>query len=164
VAGVLEWGSAVGKYEAVLPKGVLEAGPLLAGENGNNSGWMIKPSLLYAVSGHTKYPDEAAAFMDFLLNDEECAEILGTTRGIPASRKALSALEKSGALTGLSKESQDILNETDTITISPYMELSRMKSFYNTAIESVSYGTADTEAAAEQMYRSVTEYLEKIKK
>ncbi|HNZ98732.1 ABC transporter substrate-binding protein [Ruminococcus sp.] len=163
VAGVLEWGSAVGKYEAVLPKGVLEAGPLLAGENGNNSGWMIKPSLLYAVSGHTKYPDEAAAFMDLLLNDEECAKILGTTRGIPASRKASSALEKSGALTGLSKESQDILNETDTITISPYMELSRMKSFYNTAIESVSYGTADTEAAAEQMYRSVTEYLEKIK-
>lgn len=164
VAGVLEWGSAVGKYEAVLPKGVLESGPLLADESGNNSGWMIKPSLLYAVSGHTKHPDEAAAFVDFLLNDEECAEILGTTRGIPASRKARNALEQSGSLTGLSKECEDMLTEADTITISPYMELTRMKSFYNAAIESVSYGTADTKAAAEQMYRSVKEYLEKIKK
>ena len=57
-----------------------------------------------------------------------------------------------------------MLTEADTITISPYMELTRMKSFYNAAIESDAYGTADTKTAAEQMYRSVKEYLEKIKK
>ncbi len=164
VAGVLEWGSAVGKYESVLPDGVLEAGPLLADENGNNSGWMIKPSIMYAVSSHTKYPDEAAAFLNFMLNDEECAEILGTTRGIPASRYAEAALEKSGSLNGLAKECSDILDAADTFTISPYMELPRMKSFYNAAIESVSYGTADTADAAKQMYSSVSEYLENIRK
>lgn len=164
VAGVLEWGSAVGKYESVLPDGSLETGPLLSDENGNTSGWMIKPSLLYAISKNTKHPDEAAAFIDFMLNDEECAEILGTTRGIPSSASAEKALEKSGALTGLAKESDDLLENTDTITISPYMELSRMKDFYNTAIEAVSYGTSDADTAAKQMYDSVKDYLEKIKK
>ena len=164
VAGVLEWGSAVGKYESVLPEGVLEAGPLLADESGNTGGWLIKPTLLYAVSGNTKYPDEAAAFIDFLVNDEECAELLGTTRGIPASKKAASALEKSGKLSGLAKECSDILSAADTVTISPYMELPRMKDFYNTAIESVSYGTADADTAARQMYGSITDYLEKIRK
>ena len=164
VAGVLEWGSAVGKYESVLPDGVLEAGPLLADDSGNNSGWLIKPTLLYAVSGDTKYPDEAAAFIDFLVNDEECAELLGTTRGIPASDKAASALEKSGRLSGLAKECDDMLHNADTVTISPYMELPRMKEFYNTAIESVSYGTADTDTAARQMYDSITDHLEKIRK
>ena len=154
----------MGKYESVLPDGSLETGPLLSDENGNTSGWMIKPSLLYAISKNTKHPDEAAAFIDFMLNDEECAEILGTTRGIPSSASAEKALEKSGALTGLAKESDDLLENTDTITISPYMELSRMKDFYNTAIEAVSYGTSDADTAAKQMYDSVKDYLEKIKK
>ncbi len=164
VAGVLEWGSAVSKYESVLSGGVLEAGPLLSDENGSNSGWMIKPSLLYAVSSHTRYPDECAAFLDFILNDEECAEILGLTRGVPASHISENALEKNGSINGLAKQSNDILRAADTLTVSPYMELARMKSFYNTAIESVSYGTADTASAAKQMYDSINEYLENIRK
>lgn len=71
IAGVLEWGSAVGKYESVLEKGVLEAGDFLTDNDGNSSGWFIKPSLMYAVSANTQYPDEAGAFINFLLNNPE---------------------------------------------------------------------------------------------
>lgn len=163
IAGVLEWGSAVGKYEAVLDEGVLESGPLLTDNNGNSGGWMIKPSLLYAISSDTEYPDEAAAFMDFLLNNEECAEILGTTRGIPASSYAFEHLYKTGLLDGLAHENAVMLEELDTVTVSPYMELTRMKDFYNTAIEKVSYNTTNTTEAAQEMYDSITEYLESIK-
>lgn len=163
IAGVLEWGSSVGKYESVLPENVLEAGPLLIDENGNSGGWMIKPSMLYALSKNTKYPDEAAAFMNFLLNDSECAAILGTTRGIPASRYAEESLENIGKLEGLAQENDDMLESLDTVTISPYMELPRMKEFYNTAIEAVSYSTMDTDTAAETMYNSILQYLEKIR-
>lgn len=164
VAGVLEWGSTVGKYETVLGGGILESGPFLSDDSGNSGGWMIKPSLLYAVSSNTEYPDEAAAFMNFLLNNEECAEILGTTRGIPASSYAANHLREAGLLEGLSLENAVMLEALDTITVSPYMELSRMKEFYNTAIEKVSYNTADTAEAAREMYDSITDYLEKIKK
>ncbi len=164
VAGVLEWGSSVGKYESVLPDGVLEAGPFLTDGNGNTGGWMVKPSMLYAVSANTSYPDEAAAFINFLLNDSECAVLLGTTRGIPASAYAEESLESKGLLTGLAHDNDEMLESIDTVTISPYMELPRMKEYYNSAIESVSYGTADTAAAAEEMYDSVTTYLEKLKK
>ncbi len=164
VGGVLEWGSAVSKYEAVLDEGVLECGPLLSDNSGNTDGWMIKPSLLYAISSETEYPDEAAAFMDFLLNNEQCAEILGTTRGIPASSYASDHLEKNGMLEGLALENANLLESVDAVTVSPYMELARMKEFYNTAIEKVSYGTADTQTAAQEMYDSITQYLEKIRK
>ncbi len=164
VAGVLEWGSSVGKYESVLSEGVLEAGPFLTDGNGNSGGWMIKPSMLYALSRNTKHPDEAAAFMNFLLNDKECAKVLGTSRGIPASSYAEESLEQSGMLAGLAQENDEMLEKLDTVTISPYMELSRMKEFYNTAIEKVSYGTADTDSAAQEMYDSITQYLEKIRK
>ncbi len=164
VAGVLEWGSSVGKYEMSLPEGVLEAGPMLTDDNGNSDGWLIKPSMLYAVSASTKYPDESAAFVNFLLNDEKCADILGTTRGIPASSYAQESLEKSGKLKGLALENDRMLSQINTFTISPYMELARMKEFYNEAIESVSYNTSDTSSAAKKMYDSITKYLEKIKK
>lgn len=163
VGGVLEWGSAVSKYEAVLDDGVLDCGPLLSDSSGNTGGWMIKPSLLYAISSETEYPDEAAAFMDFLLNNEHCAEILGTTRGIPASSHASDYLEANGMLEGLALENADLLEAVDAVTISPYMELARMKEFYNTAIEKVSYGTANTQTAAQEMYDSITQYLEKIR-
>lgn len=164
IAGVFEWGSAVGKYEAVLDEGVLECGEFLSDGNGNSSGWMIKPSLMYAISGMCMYPDEAAAFMDFLLNDEECAIILGTSRGIPASSYAREALERSGGIEGLAKKNADMLDELDTITISPYMELSRVKEFCNSAVEQVSYGTKTTSEAAAELFDQITKYLEKLKK
>lgn len=164
VAGVLEWGSSVGKYEMTLSEGVLEAGPMLSDDNGKSGGWMIKPSLLYAISRKTKNPDEAAAFMDFMLNDTEAASILGTTRGIPSSRISEESLEKSGRLTGLAQENDALLEQLNTVTISPYMELAQMKEYYNTAIEKVSYNAADPAEAAHEMYVSITDYLERIKK
>ena len=162
IAGVLEWGSAVGKYESVLDKGVLESGPLLSDDKGNSSGWMIKPSLLYAISSNTEYPDEAAAFMDFLLNNTECAEILGTSRGIPASEYAFEHLEATGKLDGLAHENAVMLSELDTVTISPYMELAQLKEYYNSAIEKVSYGVSTTDEAAQELYQLITGYLERI--
>lgn len=164
VAGVLEWGSSVGKYEMVLPAGVLEAGPLLSDADGNTNGWMIKPSVLYAVSKETKYPDEAAAFMDFMLSDPECAKILGTTRGIPVSRRAEEALEASGLLKGLARDNDEMLSALDVVTISPYMELPRIKEICNNAIEKVSYGKADSSQAAKELYTSAEEYLRKVRK
>ncbi|MDE5771903.1 MAG: ABC transporter substrate-binding protein [Ruminococcus sp.] len=163
IAGVLEWGSAVGKYESVLDDGVLEAGPFLKDESGNSGGWFVKPSLLYAVSVNTKYPDESAAFIDFLLNNEECADILGTSRGIPTSRYAEERLESTGKLVGLVQQNDEMLESMDTVTISPYMELARMKEFYNDAIEKVSYDLADTRETAQELYENITHYLESIK-
>lgn len=162
VAGVLEWGSSVGKYESVLPDDSLKTGPFLTTQDGTSSGWMIKPSMLYAVSRNTKYPDEAAAFVNFLLNNSECACILGTSRGIPASRYSQESLEQNNLMTGLAYESDSMLYSLDTVTISPYMELPRMKEFYNTAIEQVSYNLCDTETAASEMYSSISEYLNRI--
>ena len=163
VAGVLEWGSSVGKYEMVLPEGALQAGPLLS-DGEHTGGWMVKPSLMYAVSAGTEHPDEAAAFIDFLLNNGDCAEALGTTRGIPSSAYARERLESTGKLSGLAVDCAELLDSVETVTISPYMELARMKEYYNEAIESVSYGTSDTESAAESLYSSLTEYLEKIRR
>lgn len=162
VAGVFEWGSTIGKYESLLENAKLEAGPYLSNDSGNKNGWMTKPSLLYAISADTKYPDEAAEFINFLLNDTDCAEIFGTTRGIPANKKIYDFLESKNELSGISYDSSEMLSDANPITVSPYMELSKMKEYYNNAIDSVSYHTATTEEAAAKMYDSITRYLRKI--
>ncbi len=163
IAGVLEWGSAVGKYADVLPENALVAGDFLTDGNGSSGGWFIKPSLMYAVSAKTKYPDECACFIDFLLNDEKCADILGTSRGIPASSRAEKRLAETGRLSGLVRQNDEMLENLETVTVSPYMELARVKQFCNDALEKVSYGVADTRSTAQELHRNITDYLESLK-
>ncbi len=163
VAGILEWGSAVGKYDSSISSDNLVIGNLLFLEDCKISGWFIKPSVLYAISSDTKYPEQAALFLDFMLNDSECAEILGTSRGIPESSSAYKALESKNILEGLSYQSYQQINECNPIVISPYMELSEMSACYNKAIENVSYGIKTTDEAAQEMYDEMQKVLKKFK-
>ena len=101
--------------------------------------------------------------MNFLLNDSECAKILGTSRGIPANTQAYNALDKSGNLCGISYDSTELLAKLDPVTLSPYFELSQLKEYYNTAVEKVSYDEMSTQDASEELYNNVKKYLEKIK-
>ena len=57
-----------------------------------------------------------------------------------------------------------MLTSERTVTVSPYMELARVKDMCNEALEKVSYGTADTETAAAELYASLETYLEKTRK
>ncbi len=163
VAGVLEWGSAVGKYDMSLEEDILVTGNLLFIENCEISGWFVKPSVMYAMSNNTKNPEECALFLDFILNDKECAEILGTSRGIPSSRSAYESLEEKDMLKGLAYESYVQINECNPVSISPYMELSEMSQCYNEAIENISYNKMSVEDTAEQMYVKIQKVLEKFK-
>ncbi|WP_171108603.1 MULTISPECIES: sugar ABC transporter substrate-binding protein [Streptomyces] len=69
----------------------------------------FKPSMYWAVSGQSKHPAEAAAFVNFMLNDPAAADILKTERGIPANKEMLKHLE--AGLTGPDKAAADYMNE-----------------------------------------------------
>jgi len=68
----------------------------------------FKPGMYWSVSSQSKYPHEAAALVDFLINDESAATILGTERGIPANPKMLDAI--SGTLTPDEQKAVDYTN------------------------------------------------------
>lgn len=48
-------------------------------------GMFLKPAMFYAISSQTEHPEEAAMFVDFLLNSEEAINIMQTDRGLPAN-------------------------------------------------------------------------------
>ncbi|NEE02906.1 ABC transporter substrate-binding protein [Phytoactinopolyspora halotolerans] len=56
------------------------------GETENERGGMyLKPAMHYAVSSQTEHPEEAAMFLDFLLNDPAAVDAIGSDRGLPVN-------------------------------------------------------------------------------
>jgi multiple sugar transport system substrate-binding protein len=52
-------------------------------------GTFLQPTMFWTTSSSTKHPEEAAKLIDFLVNDPEAAEILGSDRGLPMNRTVL---------------------------------------------------------------------------
>ncbi|NYE95442.1 multiple sugar transport system substrate-binding protein [Psychromicrobium silvestre] len=65
--------------------------PSLAGSAAKASMY-FKASMLWSASGRTKHPEEAAKFINYLLNDVEAAKIQLTDRGIPSNPKLQEAI------------------------------------------------------------------------
>lgn len=164
IGGTLEWGSSVAKYQNALENpDDLVIGDLLTMENAKSIGWFYKPSVLFAINKDTQYPVQSAMLLDFLLNDSESAEILGTTRGIPVSSSALKVLEEKNMLSGLAYESNNQVVDKGLTVISPYMENSKMTEYYNQAIEEVSMEILSPYDAAQGIYANMIFTLEELK-
>ncbi|MFC3495745.1 ABC transporter substrate-binding protein [Glycomyces rhizosphaerae] len=53
--------------------------------NAESAANFVKPSMYWSVSSKSEHPAEAVTLIDFLVNHEAAADILGTERGIPAN-------------------------------------------------------------------------------
>ncbi|MFE3456048.1 ABC transporter substrate-binding protein [Nocardiopsis aegyptia] len=51
----------------------------------DRSGMFFKPAMFYSVSAESEHPEEAARFVDFLVNSNEAAELILADRGLPAN-------------------------------------------------------------------------------
>ncbi|AEH50489.1 ABC transporter substrate-binding protein [Pseudothermotoga thermarum] len=166
-AGLYEWTSAIGKTaEPVAQKGMqLVMGGIPTGPDSKDSGILFKPSMLFAISKNTKYPREAAIFLNFLLNDPDAALALGLTRGVPISKSAYEALQKAGKLAGLEVEGLEyLLSVPSKHPLSPYFEDSRLQTLYREIIDAISYGTMSVDQAAVEMHKRVQQILGEIVK
>lgn len=79
----MNWDAPSSGYLALIPTGI-ELAPMPSGSDGT-PGQYFKPSMFLGVSANTGHPKEAAQLVDFLLNDQGAAKILGATRGIPVN-------------------------------------------------------------------------------
>ncbi|MFT8209638.1 MAG: hypothetical protein ACMZI0_01565 [Symbiopectobacterium sp.] len=59
-----------------------------------DSGLLFKPSQIFSIGNSTKHPEEAAKFINFMLNDPAGIKTMGPQRGIPLSKIAVATLEK----------------------------------------------------------------------
>lgn len=81
---------------------------------GEQPGFYFKPSMLISISEKTDHSEEAVAFIDFLINNDDAVIALGMDRGIPGSEKARQTLTPE-----LSSAQQEVLRFSETMKDNP---------------------------------------------
>ncbi|WP_141502500.1 ABC transporter substrate-binding protein [Paenibacillus luteus] len=89
-AMVVMWSNQLKAFQEAM-QDELEMIPLPSG--GTEKGMWIQPSQFLGVSAKTEHGKEAAAFINFFVNDPEATAILSSDRGIPGSKVVREALK-----------------------------------------------------------------------
>ena len=86
----------ISAYQNAMGEGTeLEIVPFPTFEDTDGKWDYFKAGMYWSMSAGSEHPAEAALLIDFLVNDPQVAEIIGTERGLPASDKALAAIADS---------------------------------------------------------------------
>lgn len=163
-AGCFTWDSSPSSLQKALPDpSNFFVGNEFMDTGANGSGCYVKVSQLFAISAKTEHPHEAALFLNFLLNDEEGAELMGTERGIPESAVAYAVCEKANKIDPIVAAAHKSVIDSKPMYWNPLFDDATLKGdtgAYNTIFENLSYGVRDgsysIEDAAYDLYTAYT--------
>ena len=144
IAGILEWDSSASKYQDALDD-ENKAG-FTVGEEikfGDYNGGFTKVSMGLAITQTCQHPAEAAMLVNYLLNDEEGAAIMGSECGIPASKAGLAAAETAGAVDELVNEANSKVMAFCAFQLDPLFEHNNLKAdgtgIYQEVFDTIDY-------------------------
>lgn len=83
--------------------------------DGERTGMYFKPSMYYSISSNTDHPEEAAMFVDFMLNDVEAGKIILSDRGLPANTSVREAVQDS--FTDVDKQAAQFLADLGPVIV-----------------------------------------------
>ena len=128
LAGCFEWDSSATKYQDALDE---ENKPgFTVGEEikfGDYNGGFSKVSMGLAITKTCKTPAEGAMLINFLLNEEKGASIMGSECGIPASKAGLAAAQAAGKIKDLVAEANGKVMDFVSCQLDPLFEASDLK-------------------------------------
>ena len=128
LAGCFEWDSSATKYADALDE-ENKAG-FTVGEEikfGDYNGGFSKVSMGLAITKTCEHPAEAATLINFLLNEEKGASIMGSECGIPASKAGLAAAQAAGAVKELVAEANGKVMAFVSNQLDPLFESNDLK-------------------------------------
>lgn len=127
---------------------------------GGKEGRFIKPSMFLAVSSYSKYPEEAAKFIDFFINSEAANDILKGERGVPVSSVIAASL--SDKLEEAGKQQYELLEylTTHSSPIDPPVPSSSIiiNNAYQIIMDRVLDGSITPEQGAQE-YRTEANFI-----
>ena len=156
IAGIFEWDSAATKYASALDDSNKDG--FTVGEEikfGDNNGGFSKVSMGLAITKTCKNVAEAATLINFLLNEEKGASIMGSECGIPASKAGLAAAQSAGAVKELVAEANGKVMAFVSNQLDPLFESNDLKAtgtgIYQEVFDNIDYGDQTPEEAVETL-------------
>ena len=156
LAGCFEWDSSATKYADALDE-ENKAG-FTVGEEikfGDYNGGFSKVSMGLAITKTCEHPAEAATLINFLLNEEKGASIMGSECGIPASKAGLKFAQDAGAVKSLVAEANAKVMAFTTNKLDPLFENNDLKAsgtgIYQEVFDNIDYGDQTPEEAVETL-------------
>lgn len=147
LAGIFEWDSAASKYRDALDTDNRDG--FTVGEEiqfGDYKGGFTKVSMGLAITQTCKNPADAALLINFLLNEEAGAAIMGSECGIPASKAGLAAAEAAGAVDALVEEANSKVVSFCSFQLDPLFEHNNLKAdgtgIYQEVFDTIDYDNA----------------------
>ena len=161
-AGIFEWDSSANKYNDALAdnSGFTVGEEIKWGDKAN--GGFAKVSMGLAITETCKDKESAAKLINFLLNEEKGASIMGTECGMVSSAAGQAAAEAAGKVKPLVKQANDIVMGFVDFQLDPDYESSKLKGsdgIYTDAFDGFSYGDYTAEEAAEILLDGVNGVL-----
>lgn len=131
-------------------------------ENGKASGLFMNPAQIYSIPESCKNKEEAAKFLNWMLNDPEAAVLLKECRGVPASNTARTALVDAGLL---SEESSEVIDHANSLGSMEYTNVSTgdAQATMMEIIQEVGFGLTSPTDAAEKLMEQNAIIINKIK-
>ena len=152
IAGIFEWDSAATKYSSALDDDNKDG--FTVGEEikfGDYNGGFSKVSMGLAITKTCEHPAEAATLINFLLNEEKGASIMGSECGIPASKAGLAYAQAAGAVKDLVADANAKVMAFTTNKLDPLFENNDLKAsgtgIYQEVFDSIDYGDETPESA-----------------
>ena len=156
IAGIFEWDSAASKYSSALDENNKDG--FTVGEEikfGDNNGGFSKVSMGLAITKTCKNVAEAATLINFLLNEEKGASIMGSECGIPASKAGLKFAQDAGAVKSLVADANAKVMAFTTNKLDPLFENNDLKAsgtgIYQEVFDNIDYGDQTPEEAVETL-------------
>ena len=162
IAGILEWDSAAVKYRDALDTDNRDG--FTVGDEikfGDYNGGFTKVSMGISITKTCEHPAEAAMLINFLLNEKEGAEIMGSKCGIPVSKAGLSVAQAAGAIDVLVEESNRKVLDFCSFQLDPLFEDDSLKAdgigVYQEIFDTMDYDESNGEAVVDTLLDGMEE-------
>ncbi|MFC0527057.1 ABC transporter substrate-binding protein [Phytohabitans kaempferiae] len=158
IAGDLGWDNFMARYAAAT-KTELKLGPVPS-DNPAQLGQYLKPAMLLSVSQKSKYPEQSAKLIDFMINDPEVGKIFGANRGLPATNAQRAAVQLDGPLATVAAYEESIKGQLEKAPPAPPKGAGTIEQAFIRISEEFQYGRISVDQAVDQFFTEAAETLE----
>lgn len=122
-------------------------------------------TLHFVMNAKTKYPEESAKFINWLVNDPEAIKILNSTRGVPATAKAREILLNENMIDPMVNEALNIslANSSKVLPDNAISQNQELYAIFLDMIDRVGFGEVSPEEGAKQLIQLLEDKLAEIK-